>query len=230
MLKNIFVILSASCALLVGFHDCNSNSSFSCSQYNLDLINDLSIEKVKMQCNEFDSGQKRDMLSFALQDILENNQKYFLKSEIDENFISIQSKTLTLNVESMYTIHFVTNCSVVILDQVCNGGELIIEPTEMINEGYNFNGWFTTSDFSAVTKWNFQVNTVKSDMTLYASWTKNEPWYLAIYHSKYFYVIVVAILLAISFIISAIASKNKKKHLLGSSKDVTDEKEKSNDK
>jgi uncharacterized repeat protein (TIGR02543 family) len=230
MLKNIFVILSASCALLAGFRDCNSNSSFSCPLYNLDLISDLSVEKVKTQCNEFDSGQKRDVSSIALQDILENDQKNFLESEIDANSMSTESKTFTSNVESMYTIHFVTNCSVVILDQVYNGGELIIEPTEMMNDGYNFNGWFTTSDFSAVTKWNFQANTVKSDMTLYASWTKNEPWYLAVYHSKYFYVIVVAILVGISFIISAIASKNKKKHLLGSSKDVIDEKGKSKDK
>ncbi len=51
-------------------------------------------------------------------------------------------------------------------------GKRLSEPDEPEKEGYIFTGWF--KDQQLTKKWNFNSDTVKSDITLYAGWTVDE--------------------------------------------------------
>jgi len=47
-------------------------------------------------------------------------------------------------------------------------GALVVEPPPVTKEGYAFDGWYTETTFTH--KWNFTVDTVTTNMTLYAKW------------------------------------------------------------
>ena len=49
-------------------------------------------------------------------------------------------------------------------------GELLEEPENPTREGYIFTGWYT--DTSCYEAWDIDIDTVQSDMTLYAGWQK----------------------------------------------------------
>lgn len=49
-------------------------------------------------------------------------------------------------------------------------GNLIEKPVDPIAEGYVFLGWFT--DAASTKEWNFAVDIIQSDITLYAGWSK----------------------------------------------------------
>ena len=49
-------------------------------------------------------------------------------------------------------------------------GELVEEPENPTREGYIFMGWYT--DSSCFEQWDIDIDTVQSDMTLYAGWQK----------------------------------------------------------
>lgn len=55
---------------------------------------------------------------------------------------------------------------------VVNSGEKVQKPNDPVAEGYTFDGWYKEPECQ--TAWNFDTDTVTSDMTLYAKWTKNE--------------------------------------------------------
>lgn len=47
-------------------------------------------------------------------------------------------------------------------------GKSIIQPTQPVREGYIFIGWFDKKEGG--TEWNFQIDRVTGDLTLYAQW------------------------------------------------------------
>lgn len=49
---------------------------------------------------------------------------------------------------------------------------LVTKPADPVREGFAFGGWYTEE--SCITAWNFAVDTVKDNMTLYPKWIKNE--------------------------------------------------------
>ena len=51
-------------------------------------------------------------------------------------------------------------------------GELLEVPEPPTREGYRFTGWYT--DTSCDMLWNVEVQTIETDMTLYAGWEKLE--------------------------------------------------------
>ena len=51
-----------------------------------------------------------------------------------------------------------------------SAGSLIERPEDPVEEGYVFAGWYKDSSFK--TAWDFAVDTVQSDVTLYARWAK----------------------------------------------------------
>ena len=51
-------------------------------------------------------------------------------------------------------------------------GELLEVPEPPTREGYRFTGWYT--DAACDTLWNVEVQTIETDMTLYAGWEKLE--------------------------------------------------------
>ena len=74
-----------------------------------------------------------------------------------------------------YTIHFYTGTesSFNIPNQIVQYGGLVREPSEdPVRAGYTFVGWF--KDSSCTAPWTFLLDTVESDMTLYAGWQKRQ--------------------------------------------------------
>ena len=51
-------------------------------------------------------------------------------------------------------------------------GELLEVPEPPTREGYRFTGWYT--DAACDMLWNVEVQTIETDMTLYAGWEKLE--------------------------------------------------------
>lgn len=49
-------------------------------------------------------------------------------------------------------------------------GSLITEPPTPTAEGFIFAGWYKDKTFAAKQKWNFDIDTVQADITLYACW------------------------------------------------------------
>ena len=58
-------------------------------------------------------------------------------------------------------------------EQKVQYGEKIKEPEAPIRDGYTFNGWY--SDLDRTQLWNFDTDTVKGNMTLYAGWLEAVP-------------------------------------------------------
>ncbi len=56
-----------------------------------------------------------------------------------------------------------------IADQKIRYGQLVTEPETPVRPGYTLDGWNTAPE-SATANWDFGVDTVSSDMTLYAVW------------------------------------------------------------
>lgn len=56
--------------------------------------------------------------------------------------------------------------------QMLNAGEKITKPEDPILAGYTFRGWY--KEPACIVPWNFEYNTVNSNITLYAKWTLNQ--------------------------------------------------------
>ena len=51
-------------------------------------------------------------------------------------------------------------------------GELLDVPEPPTREGYRFTGWY--KDHACFEQWNVEIETIETDMTLYAGWEKLE--------------------------------------------------------
>lgn len=71
------------------------------------------------------------------------------------------------------TVTFVGNGGSETEPQSVQFGEKIKEPPAPTREGYSFNGWY--SDLDRTKLWNFDTDTVKGNMTLYAGWLEGAP-------------------------------------------------------
>lgn len=58
-------------------------------------------------------------------------------------------------------------------EQLVRFGEKIKKPDDPIREGYRFDGWY--SDIYLKNPWDFENDTVKDNMTLYAAWQEGAP-------------------------------------------------------
>ena len=69
-----------------------------------------------------------------------------------------------------YTVHFFTGSDETfnIPNQTVAKGGLVRKPDTPRRTGYVFIGWYT--DMACTTVWTFEIDTVISDMTLYARW------------------------------------------------------------
>ena len=56
--------------------------------------------------------------------------------------------------------------------ETVNNGEMLTEPASPAAEDYLFAGWYREAD--CINVWNFETDTVESDLTLYANWISTE--------------------------------------------------------
>ncbi|MDD3478212.1 MAG: DUF4886 domain-containing protein [Candidatus Izemoplasmatales bacterium] len=90
----------------------------------------------------------------------------FATDTVTEN-VTLYAKWTPVS-EDTFTVTFNTNGgSPVSTVQVANGG-YVPEPLFPTKEGFNFMGWYLDAELEI--EWLFYVNTVSSDMTLYAAW------------------------------------------------------------
>ncbi|MFD2116105.1 InlB B-repeat-containing protein [Paenibacillus yanchengensis] len=68
-----------------------------------------------------------------------------------------------------FTVTFESNGGSKIAEQRVKDGQLVTEPDDKPSrEGFDFKGWFTKAEGGE--QWNFNVNTVENNLTLYARW------------------------------------------------------------
>lgn len=68
-----------------------------------------------------------------------------------------------------FEVSFDTGAGSTIATQTIEFDKLITEPAEPILPGYVFSGWYKDSEHTQV--WNFDIDRVEADMTIYAKWT-----------------------------------------------------------
>ena len=57
-------------------------------------------------------------------------------------------------------------------NQTVQYGRLVRKPSNPVKKGYIFNGWYR--DQERTIPWNFEVDTVSGNMTLYADWVEKK--------------------------------------------------------
>jgi uncharacterized repeat protein (TIGR02543 family) len=72
---------------------------------------------------------------------------------------------------SINTVTFENDGGSIVKSQEISYGELVSEPEEPIKKGYTFLGWYTDQTYSVL--WDFDVDTVSDDTTLYAVWLQD---------------------------------------------------------
>jgi len=71
--------------------------------------------------------------------------------------------------DTYYTVSFVVNGgSPAPQNQTVSSGGKVTEPAAMTKSGYNFGGWYKEAAF--INLWNFAIDTVTGNITLYAKW------------------------------------------------------------
>lgn len=76
-----------------------------------------------------------------------------------------------------YHVDFVTNGGSSVMAMTVEEGSTLSEPVTT-KDGFVLNGWYVDSSFT--TEWDFDVDTVQADLTLYASWEQEEEPKMAI--------------------------------------------------
>lgn len=69
-----------------------------------------------------------------------------------------------------YAVRFDTVGGSEVVSVKVSGGEKIERPADPVKNGYIFDGWYLSSDYS--TDWDFESDVVGEDITLYAKWNK----------------------------------------------------------
>lgn len=98
----------------------------------------------------------------------------FDKDLVSEN-VTLYAKWKKLNTEvEKFNVAFESNGGNTIDTQVgIQKGTRVIKPMDPKREGYTFEGWYSDNSFKQ--SWNFDTDTVESDMTLYAKWIQIQP-------------------------------------------------------
>ncbi len=97
--------------------------------------------------------------------------------QIKNKVVQVYTNPVNNNETSIeYTVKFQTYSETIIEEIKVKEGELISKPLNPFKEGKEFSGWY--KDILCTESWDFEKDTVKKDMTLYAKWTsiqEDEP-------------------------------------------------------
>ncbi|PJI08172.1 MULTISPECIES: leucine-rich repeat protein [Clostridium] len=90
--------------------------------------------------------------------------------------------TFTVNVIATYTVMFNSNGGTTVANKVVPYNDLVSAPANPTRVGYTFLAWYKESTF--VTRWDFTIDKVTKDTTLYAKWAQNPVAPITITKSK----------------------------------------------
>ena len=80
---------------------------------------------------------------------------------------------VTVSIHSGCLVEFESNGGSPVEPQTADLGQLLEKPDDPRREGWTFAGWYR--DFDLREPWDFDIDTVLSNMTLYAKWIQGEP-------------------------------------------------------
>ena len=86
-------------------------------------------------------------------------------------FTKTELQTAYYTVAAMHTVRFDSQGGSAVSNGYVLHGALMPEPVQPVKSSYTFVGWYKESTY--ITKWNFALDAVTSDLTLYAKW-KNQ--------------------------------------------------------
>lgn len=98
------------------------------------------------------------------------NEDYLVSTKDGTGSFDCTANELTIILSTNCTVRFESNGGSEIADQTVQYGEKITEPETPTRAGYVFDGWYRDIDRTA--PWDFDVDTVTGNMTLYAAWTE----------------------------------------------------------
>ena len=121
-----------------------------------------------------ENGDSGNYMMFTADIEVPESFSYFPMLAIRKNANALQSLFIdTVSVEKLRdcTVTYETNGGSSVEKATVQIHEKVFDPGEPYKEGYEFLGWFTNSKFTG-NRWNFDKDTVESDMTLYAKWKR----------------------------------------------------------
>lgn len=88
---------------------------------------------------------------------------------VEESALYYDASDATVKLKrTKFVVKFESNQGSSVTDSKVAEGAKVTEPSEPTKQGYHFAGWY--KDYSLETKWNFNTDTVRDDMKLYAKW------------------------------------------------------------
>lgn len=99
-----------------------------------------------------------------------DSDKCRVSTQDGRDSFAVTDNDVTVVISSECTVTFDSAGGSEVPSQKVIYGEKIQKPEDPIRAGYTFNGWYSDLDRSKL--WDFDKDTVKENMTLYAGWTK----------------------------------------------------------
>lgn len=96
------------------------------------------------------------------------NENYLVSTPDGKDRYSCQANNVTIIVSTECVVHFESNGGSPIDDMVVQYGETISQPDNPTRDGFVFDGWYM--DIDKTQPWDFDIDTVTGNMTLYAKW------------------------------------------------------------
>ena len=101
------------------------------------------------------------------------NEDYLVSTPNGQGGYPCQSNPLTVILTTDCTVKFETNGGSEIDPVTAIYGEKLTRPEDPVREGKHLEGWY--KDIHLTEPWDFENDTVKGNMTLYAKWADGDP-------------------------------------------------------
>lgn len=112
---------------------------------------------------------------------------YLVSTQDGRDAFAATAVDLTVVLSTDCTVTFITNGGTELAPVSAYYGERLTRPEDPIREGYRLEGWY--KDLDLTEPWDFETDTVKGNMSLYAKWVPGKangtgiggnhfPWYL----------------------------------------------------
>ncbi len=124
-------------------------------------------------------GAKKLIGSFQLEVIGKSgvtnitNQDFLVSTADGQDVYAAECQDVTIILTTDCVVSFETNGGSEIPDQIVQYGETVNRPDNPVRDGYRLVGWYTDIDLQD--PWEFDTDTVKGNMTLYAKWEAGTP-------------------------------------------------------
>lgn len=101
------------------------------------------------------------------------NQDYLVSAADGQNRYPADCQDVTIIISTDCTVNFETNGGTEVPPQTVRYGETVQRPEDPVRAGFHVEGWY--SDIDLKTPWDFDVDTVQGNMTLYVKWAEGDP-------------------------------------------------------